>query len=174
MATIFIDPNRALEELSLDLPPRKLTPAELFQQAMQLRAQQARSEVGLRQQEQMDNGIAMRIPDPFQATAIDDSVRARLRQAMMPQPAAMQLPAQTRALPGLGNVAMYPQNERVVTSRYGVGSATNDKSGERFIMEGGKKVSPTAWFQEAAKRQGESNKFANKEGRKIVDDKKVA
>jgi hypothetical protein len=157
-----------------DLTPRQLTPQELFQQAMRMRQEQGQEAVNLRKMQQEEMGMRSRFPNPAQANVIDDSVRTRLRQAMLPQPTMGQRPVETRALPGIGNVAMYPQGERTVTGRYGVGSATNAAPKERFIMDGGKKVDPTAWFQDAARRQGESNKFANKEGRKIVDDKKVA
>lgn len=157
-----------------DLTPRAITPQELFQQAMRMRQEQGREAVNLRKIQQEEMGMRSRYPSQEQASAIDDSVRARLRQAMLPQPQIGGRPIETRALPGVGNVAMYPQGERTVTGRYGVGSAVNAAPKERFIMEGGKKVNPTQWFQDAARRQGQSNKYANKEGRKIVDDEKVA
>lgn len=163
--------NPELQDIYLeDIPTRQPTAQEIFQQAMRMRQAQGREAVDLRKMEQEEMGMRPRYPNLEQASVIDDSVRTRLRQAMLPQPAMSQLPVETRALPGIGNVAMYPQGERTVTGRYGVGSATNAPPKERFIMEGGKKVDPTAWFQAAARRQGVSNKFANKEGRRIVDD----
>ena len=86
----------------------------------------------------------------------------------------------TKVVPGIGHVTdIIPAESgfdgRVMTGRYGTGSATfSDKPRTTggTITENGKKVPIAGWFNDAARRQGESNQFFNKDGRKIVPDKK--
>lgn len=76
---------------------------------------------------------------------------------------------QAKVLPGIGTAMRTNDGKSAVVGRYGVGYATQrDTPDPNREIDG---IPAAKWFQDAARRQGESNQFNSKDGRKIVPDK---
>ena len=180
-------------------PIRQQAPVNTQQNAMQAlnaalqrRAQQARMDVDVRRQEQVENGqrgyqpysgpqprvAPTQFTQAFPATTqlfknpeyLNSSAAtgsAMFREATKPD----QFTA-SKAVPGIGTAYQRTTptgTDTVVTGRYGTGVATTTPPKERFIMEDGKKVPIASWFKDAARNQGESNKFYSKGGVQMTD-----
>lgn len=139
-----------------DLIQRQPTAQELLAKALNERAIANREAVDMRRQEQVDMGMVPVQPNLERASMLDDYLRSNLMRSNLPQPSPVRLPTQTQVIPGIGHLTEYPNNERVMTGRYGTGVATMEKPKERTI-EG---LPAAEWFKKAANRQGVSNKFA--------------
>ena len=169
-------------------PASSIDSQAILSQALQRRAQQGAEAVALRKQEQLENGVGGRDGDGFyypgNASAVADQLNrvvpaSQLQGFRNPDAGSV---LSTKVVPGIGHVTQVQQSNdtgygNVMTGRYGTGSATfSDKPRTTggTITENGQKVPIAGWFKDAARGQGESNQFFNKNGRKIVDDKKTA
>lgn len=167
-------------------PPSSVDPQVLLNQALQKRAQQAAMDVELRRQQQLEQGVGGKYGDgtyfPKNSSAVADYLNQAVPQSQLqgfraPDAGSTGL---VKVVPGIGHLTQVQQSNdpgygNVMTGRYGTGSATfSDKPRTTggTITENGKKVPIAGWFNDAARRQGESNQFFNKDGRKIVPDKK--
>lgn len=167
-------------------PASSVDPQVLLNQALQRRAQQAAMDVELRRQQQLEQGVGGKYGDgtyfPKNSSAVADYLNQAVPQSQLqgfraPDAGSTGL---VKVVPGIGHVTQVQQSDdngygNVMTGRYGTGSATfSDKPRTTggTITENGKKVPIAGWFNDAARRQGESNQFFNKDGRKIVPDKK--
>ena len=178
---IVIPPNSPLIP-----PPRSSAdPQQLLAEALQRRAQQTAMDVELRKQQQLEQGVGGEFGDGTYMPRSSGNVADYLNKTM-PQDRLASVGNinagnvfTTKVVPGIGHVTeILPtekgQGGRVMTGRYGTGSATfSDKprTAGGTITEDGQKVPIADWFKDAARRQGESNQFNSKDGRKIVPDK---
>ena len=183
---IVIPPNSPLIP-----PPRSSAdPQQLLAEALQRRAQQTAMDVALRKQQQLEQGIGGDWPSdkmsgyylPYNTSTsskyITDKVpEAQLRGFERDENGTVKANF-TKNVPGIGHVTKAWQKDggegSIMTGRYGTGSATfSDKprTAGGTITEDGQKVPIADWFKDAARRQGESNQFNSKDGRKIVPDK---
>ena len=178
---IVIPPNSPLIP-----PPRSSAdPQQLLAEALQRRAQQTAMDVALRKQQQLEQGIGGKYGDgtyfPKDSSAVANYLNQTVPQSQLqgfikPNAGSTGL---VKSVPGIGHVTKVQQSDdigygNVMTGRYGTGSATfSDKprTSGGTITENGKKVPIADWFKDAALRQGESNQFNSKDGRKIVPDK---
>lgn len=142
-----------------DFIQRQPTAQELLAKALNERAIANREAVDLRRQQQVDMGMVPVQPNLERASILDDYLRSNLMRSNLPQPSPVRLPTQTQVVPGIGHLTEYPNNERVMTGRYGTGVATMEKPKERTI-EG---IPAAEWFKQAAIRQGADNKYARAE-----------
>lgn len=122
------------------------------------RGEAARAAVLGKIREQQEAGVIPYAPDNPQA--VDAELRKRLAVTRGGQAVAVPRfinagSVQTlQQRPTGGVVADYGGGNRVVTSRYGTGTATaGPRKGEMTITEDGKTVPGSRWFQEAADRQ---------------------
>lgn len=122
------------------------------------RGEAARAAVLGKIREQQEAGVIPYAPDNPQA--VDAELRKRLAVTQGGQAVAVPRfinagSVQTlQQRPAGGVVADYGGGNRVVTSRYGTGTATaGPRKGEMTITEDGKTVPGSQWFQEAADRQ---------------------
>jgi hypothetical protein len=166
-------------------PPSSVDPSVLLNQALQRSAQQAEMDVDLRKQQQLEQGVGGEYGDgtyfPKDSSAVADYLNKNIPQDRLSDVGHINAGNvfTTKVVPGIGHVTdIIPAESgfdgRVMTGRYGTGSATfSDKPRTTggTITENGKKVPIAGWFNDAARRQGESNQFFNKAGRKIVPDK---
>lgn len=164
-------------------PPSSVDPQVLLNQALQRRAQQAAMDVELRRQQQLEQGIGGQYGDgtyvPKSSADVSSYLNKTVPSAQLETIGGVNAGnvLTTKVVPGIGHVTDIIPTEngsggRVMTGRYGTGSATTKKpSTGGTITENGKKVPIAGWFNDAARRQGESNQFFNKDGRKIVPDK---
>lgn len=195
LATIqdSLDPSINLDSLNPQLqnivippliptPPSSVDPQQLLNEALQRRAQQATMDVDVRQQEQLENGVGGAYGDgtyfPKDSSAVANYLNANVPQSQLqgfrkPDAGSTGL---IKVVPGIGHVTQVQQSNEpgygnVMTGKYGTGSATfsdKPKTTNGTITENGQKVPIASWFKDAARSQGESNQFYNKEGRKIV------
>ena len=154
--------NTSMEEL--------MAAVDLWKQGQNQRRLQSDlyGNIGRRRSELVDLGQMgdQLVPAPSIENAM---VRARLPQAQVAQLPLESVPVSTRELPGIGRIINLSGNSRAVTGRYGTGVATPRKEGEKgVIIDEGKKFSAPDWFRDASNRQGESNIFFDRKGRKIV------
>ena len=166
-------------------PPSSVDPQVLLNQALQKRAQQAAMDVELRRQQQLEQGVGGKYGDgtyfPKNSSAVADYLNQAVPQSQLqgfraPDAGSTGL---VKVVPGIGHVTQVQQSDdngygNVMTGRYGTGSATfSDKPRTTggTITENGKQVPIADWLKDPARRQGESNQFFNKDGRKIVPDK---
>lgn len=167
-------------------PASPVDPQQMLAQALQRRAQQAAMDVDLRKQQQLEQGIGgsmgdgRYLPDNFDAHSkyITQNVPEHQLDGFRRDESGNVMATFTKVVPGIGHVTNAIQKEvgdgTIMTGRYGTGSATfSDKPRTTggTITENGQKVPIASWFNDAARRQGESNQFYNKAGRKIVPDK---
>lgn len=158
------------------------SPQQALNDALRRREAMGREAVSNRFQEQIDRGERGFHPLKDQGAASAAIIeRMNSNQISNVRPGFGDAPVSTKVVPGIGHVTQYQANgyaenpadrgantSRVMTGRYGTGTATFGPPTERTITENGQAVPIAGWFKDAARRQGESNQFFNKEGRKIV------
>lgn len=134
-------------------------------QAARERLGNARGAADMRRRTQEEQG--MRSYAPANPEAADTEILRRTWNTQAPMPTQEAAPTELRQRPTGGVVASYGPTERVVTSRYGTGSAVIP-TGERkpATFDG---VSKEAFFGQAAARQGQDNAFARAEKTGEVD-----
>ena len=167
-------------------PPSSVDPQVLLNQALQKRAQQAAMDVELRRQQQLEQGIGGKYGNgqylPADSNAVNQYIAQNVPEHLLngfsrDKNGAVETDY-TKVVPGIGHVTDARQEGgkygKILTGRYGTGTATTTDRPHpnRSITENGKQVPIADWFNDAARRQGESNQFFNKDGRKIVPDKK--
>jgi hypothetical protein len=108
--------------------------------------------------EQEEQGMRSYVPaNPEEADL--ELTKRMLVAGNLPMPLATPMPTQLQQRPTGGVIASYGPQERVVTSRYGTGSATAP-TGKPATFDG---MSREQFFGQAAARQGVDNKYARAE-----------
>lgn len=125
------------------------------------RGEAARAAVLGKIREQQEAGVIPYAPE--NPAAADEELRNRIMAMQKNENASLPLSVKPmfagsvqtlQQRPTGGVVADYGGGNRVVTSRYGTGTATaGPRKGEMTITEDGKTVPGSQWFQEAADRQ---------------------
>ena len=140
--------------------PRISTADQLLQAARE-RLKNAGGAARMKMREQEEQGVRSYVP--ANEYAADDELRRRALEANIPMPEVIdpnsdfsRLPTQLQQRPTGGVIASYGPQERVVTSRYGIGSATAP-TGKPATFDGRTK---DQFFGSAAVRQGKDNKYA--------------
>jgi hypothetical protein len=82
----------------------------------------------------------------------------------LPMPSSRPTPTQLQQRPTGGVIASYGPQERVVTSRYGTGTATAS-TGKPATFDG---MSKEQFFGQAAARQGVDNKYARADKERVL------
>jgi hypothetical protein len=111
----------------------------------------------MKMREQEEQGVRSYVPANPEAADLELTKRM-LVAGNLPMPSATTMPTQLQQRPTGGVIASYGPQERVVTSRYGTGSAvipTGDRKPATF--DGRTK---DQFFGSAAVRQGKDNKYA--------------
>lgn len=118
----------------------------------------ARGAAQLKMRTQEEQGIRPYAPaDPVSASF---DIARKAGESGVPLPTQAASPTEIQQRPTGGVVASYGPNERVVTSRYGTGSATVGGTGKPATFDG---MSKEKFFGQAAARQGQDNAFARAE-----------
>lgn len=143
----------------------KISTAEQLLQAARERLKNAGGAARMKMREQEEQGVRSYVPaDPFEAAV---SLSRRIYESGVPFPTQLAEPTQLQQRPTGGVIASYGPQERVVTSRYGTGSAvipTGDRKPATF--DG---MSKEQFFGQAAARQEVDNKYARAEKTGKVD-----
>lgn len=138
--------------------------AEQLLQAARERLGAARGAADMRRRTQEEQGVRSYAPaDPV---AAGSELASRMFKSGVPMPQQSFAPTQLQQRPTGGVIASYGPNERVVTSRYGTGSATVGGTGKPATFDGKTKAQ---FFGQAAARQGQDNAFARAEKTGKVD-----
>lgn len=128
-------------------------------QAARERLGNARGAADMRRRTQEEQGV--RSYAPANPEAADTEILRRTWNTQVPMPTQEAAPTELRQRPTGGVIASYGPNERVVTSRYGTGSATVPTGDRKPATFDG--MSKEAFFGQAAARQGQDNAFARAE-----------
>lgn len=158
-----------------DLTPPKPDAQQLFQQAMNMRAQQGREAVELRKRQQLEQGVGGNYGDgyyyPADTSAVAQSIRSSVPASQLAgfrRPDAGSVNS-TKVVPGIGHITDVQLEDSgangnrgyVMTGRYGTGSnVQRDKPDPNRTIEG---IPAAEWFKRAANRQGADNKYARAE-----------
>jgi hypothetical protein len=138
-------------------------------QAARERLGNAGAAARMKMREQEEQGVRSYVPDDKYAA--DSELMTRVLDSNLPMPEGNKLdpyPTQLQQRPTGGVIATYSPQERIVTSRYGTGTAvipTGDRKPATF--DG---MSREQFFGQAAARQGKDNKYARAEKTGKVDE----
>lgn len=138
----------------------QISTAEQLLQAARDRLGNAGAAARMKMREQEEQGVRSYVPANPEAADVELTKRM-LVAGNLPMPSATPTPTQLQQRPTGGVIASYGPQERVVTSRYGTGSAvipTGERKPATFD-----KMSKEEFFGQAAARQGVDNKYARAE-----------
>jgi hypothetical protein len=144
----------------------QISTAEQLLKAARERLRNAGGAARMKMREQEEQGVRSYVPADPEAASIELSGRAGY--ARVPSPTATIEPTELQQRPTGGVIASYGPQERIVTSRYGTGSAvipTGDRKPATFDEK-----TKAQFFGQAAARQGEDNKYARAEKTGKVDE----
>ena len=145
----------------------RISTAEQLLQAARERLKNAGGAARMKMREQEEQGVRSYVP--VDQLAADDELRRRALDSNIPMPDVGQfhhrVPTEMIRRPTGGVIASYGPQERVVTSRYGTGSATAP-TGKPATFD---KKTKAQFFGQAAARQGADNKYARAEKTGKVD-----
>lgn len=133
----------------------QISTAEQLLQAARERLKNAGGAARMKMREQEEQGVRSYVPADPEAADVELTKRM-LVAGNLPMPSDTPTPTQIRQRPTGGVIASYGPQERVVTSRYGTGSATAP-TGKPATFDGRTK---DQFFGSAAVRQGKDNKYA--------------
>jgi hypothetical protein len=133
----------------------KISTAEQLLQAARERLKNAGGAARMKMREQEEQGVRSYVPANQEAADVELTKRM-LVAGNLPMPSATLTPTQIQQRPTGGVIASYGPQERVVTSRYGTGTATAP-TGKPATFDGKTKAQ---FFGQAAARQGADNKYA--------------
>jgi hypothetical protein len=121
----------------------------------------------MKMREQEEQGVRSYVPaDEY---AADTELMERVFNSNIPMPSATLRPTELRQRPTGGVIASYGPQERIVTSRYGTGSAVVPTGDRKPATFDGK--TKAQFFGQAAARQGADNKYARAEKTGKIDQK---
>lgn len=143
----------------------QISTAEQLLQAAREKLRNAGGAARMRMREQEERGMRSYMPANPEAADLELTKRM-LVAGNLPMPLATPTPTQLQQRPTGGVIASYGPQERVVTSRYGTGTATAP-TGKPATFDG---MSREQFFGQAAARQGEDNKYARAEKTGKVDE----
>lgn len=143
--------------------PQISTAGQLLQAARE-RLINAGGAARMKMREQEEQGVRSYVPANPEAAA--GELFTRLESSKLPITKSFD-PTELRQRPTGGVIASYGPQERVVTSRYGTGSATVGGTRKPATFDGKTKAQ---FFGQAAARQGEDNKYARAEKTGKVDE----
>lgn len=143
----------------------QISTAEQLLQAARERLKNAGGAARMKMREQEEQGVRSYVPADPEAADVELTKRM-LVAGNLPMPSSTPTPTQLRQRPTGGVIASYGPQERVVTSRYGTGSATAP-TGKPATFDGRTK---DQFFGSAAVRQGKDNKYARAEKTGKVDE----
>jgi hypothetical protein len=144
---------------------RRLREKYQYEDATRERLGNAGAAARMKMREQEEQGVRSYAPANPEAANVE--LTKRMLVPNLPMPSATPTPTELRQRPTGGVIASYGPNERVVTSRYGTGSAIVGGTGKPATFDGKSKAS---FFGQAAARQGEDNKYARAEKTGKVDE----
>ena len=154
--TVVVDTRQPTTSAPAKVDP--LAAAREYNAMIAKRNEAARAAVLGRMRQQQEAGVVPYAPQNQQAAG--DEIRKRLSMNQEGQATAVPRFVNTETVQTLqqrptgGVVADYGGGNRVVTSRYGTGTATaGPRKGGMIIKEDGKSIPAAKWFQEAANRQ---------------------
>lgn len=142
----------------------QISTAEQLLQAARERLKNAGGAARMKMREQEEQGVRSYVPVNPEAADVELTKRM-LVAGNLPMPSDTPTPTQIRQRPTGGVIASYGPQERVVTSRYGTGSATAP-TGKPATFDG---MSKEQFFGQAAARQGADNKYARADKAGKVD-----
>lgn len=146
----------------------QISTADQLLQAARERLRNAGGAARMRMREQEEQGVRSYVPE--NKYAADSELMTRVLNSNLPMPEGNKLdpyPTQLQQRPTGGVIATYSPQERIVTSRYGTGTATAN-TGKPTTFDG---MSKAQFFGQAAARQGEDNKYARAEKTGKIDQK---
>jgi hypothetical protein len=145
--------------------PQISTAGQLLQAARE-RLINAGGAARMKMREQEEQGVRSYVPaDEY---AADTELMERVFNSNIPMPSATLRPTELRQRPTGGVIASYGPQERVVTSRYGTGTAVIPTGDRKPATFDGK--TKAQFFGQAAARQGADNKYARAEKTGKVDE----
>jgi len=143
----------------------QISTAEQLLKAAREKLMNAGAAARMKMREQEEQGVRSYAPaDPFEAAV---ALSRKMYESGVPFPNQLAEPTQLQQRPTGGVIASYGPQERVVTSRYGTGSATVGGTRKPATFDGKTKAQ---FFGQAAARQGEDNKYARAEKTGKVDE----
>lgn len=143
----------------------RISTAEQLIQAARERLKNAGAAARMKMREQEEQGVRSYVPANPEAAA--GELFTRLESSKLPITKSFD-PTELRQRPTGGVIASYGPQERVVTSRYGTGSAVApDRYRKPATFDGKTKAQ---FFGQAAARQGADNKYARAEKTGKVDE----
>ena len=146
----------------------QISTAEQLLKAAREKLMNAGAAARMKMREQEEQGVRSYVPE--NKYAADSELMTRVLDSNLPMPEGNKLdpyPTQLQQRPTGGVIATYSPQERIVTSRYGTGTATAS-TGKPATFDGKTKAQ---FFGQAAARQGVDNKYARAENTGKIDRK---
>jgi hypothetical protein len=153
------------QDIFLNTRPRISTAEQLLQAARE-KLMNAGAAARMKMREQEERGMRSYVPANPEAADLELTKRM-LVAGNLPMPLATPMPTQLQQRPTGGVIASYGPQERVVTSRYGTGTATSNTR-KPATFDGKTKAQ---FFGQAAARQWVDNKYARAEKTGKIDQK---
>jgi hypothetical protein len=141
----------------------QISTADQLLQAARERLRNAGGAARMRMREQEEQGVRSYVPANPEAADLELTKRM-LVAGNLPMPSSRPTPTQLQQRPTGGVIASYGPQERVVTSRYGTGTATAS-TGKPATFDG---MSKEQFFGQAAARQGVDNKYARADKERVL------